>query len=783
MVYIIEGNSNNDNNPLDSTLLMILNNANINGTNQLYMDTLNLLHNSSKILNSTDTSDEALAELQLEKQNLLQSIDNIEYHENLIRTQISSELGNSANDINGSRIRIDDWIKKNSFEEYNSNKISSIEVHYNSDSINGIKIIKSDNIEDIKGIINNSTNIETIDFDDDEFLTQIKIKSDSSITGLCKQISFYTNKLGIDPKKTIPSTLTNIKAINKEYFFSNQKKRWEWHNQNAINMGYELVCFNNIQENNFIKEKYRSSHWIGLYHVNVDEGNYTGTTSKDDNAGWKWVDGTPYERNKSNWNSGEPNNCCAGEPFVNVWSNGKWNDHSRTAEMPAVYQKQITNIRNQLQYYRRYQIINFDFNPFRGNYDKIYIIDQDAIRDSQQVSNEMRSSIETLFNTTPLFESILVIFHDTKNRILNNINTIDNRIDRIISLNQAGGDYLDDEQNYKNMIEQWQQQQSAVQQPTIQQSTIQGFKNINDNNIIKNLFNFFFNNKEGNTNMNTGIYNQAIDSNSNETTKVIANTLNKLDNLRNREINNAVTEFITKKDNIFTRVLSDYMLNNEKQTNIENVYNKIDQLNDDKARKIEINTYYNKAYKEYINILKVIILVCIIIVPIVIANKNNMIPNNVTMFLVVAIIFLTVIFIIYKFSDIYMRDNKNFDKLRIPYDREAALLEKQGVIIKKKNPLTSLTLTCIGEDCCDGSMVYDFAKNKCILSENFGGYFESMNNFDSGRTSIVEVLGGTINEGFANCKVKQSLVTNSLNCSDTDKFYSNECLRRIDFNF
>ena len=243
------------------------------------------------------------------------------------------------------------------------------------------------------------------------------------------------------------------------------------------------------------------------------------------------------------------------------------------------------------------------------------------------------------------------------------------------------------------------------------------------------------------------------------------------------------SELLTQKDTIASNIIMDYLYKNEKGTNVHKIYDRIDQLNDDKVRKIEINTYYNKAYKEYINILKVIILVCIIIVPIIIANKNNMIPNSVTMFLVVAIIFLTVIFIIYKFSDIYMRDNKNFDKLRIPYDREAALLEKQGAITKKKNPLTSLTLTCIGQDCCDGSMVYDFAKNKCILSENFGNYFESMNNFNNGKTSYVEGLDGTINESFANCSVKQNLVANSLNCSEKEKFYSNDCLNKIEFNF
>lgn len=125
------------------------------------------------------------------------------------------------------------------------------------------------------------------------------------------------------------------------------------------------------------------------------------------------------------------------------------------------------------------------------------------------------------------------------------------------------------------------------------------------------------------------------------------------------------------------------MLNDEKQNNLEDVYNKIDQQNTDKMRKIEINTYYDKAYKEYVNILKVIIFACVILVPIVIANKNSLLPNSITNILVVVIIFLTVIYIITKFVDIYMRDNKDFDKIRIPYDREAAILQKNGTIVRK----------------------------------------------------------------------------------------------------
>ena len=213
------------------------------------------------------------------------------------------------------------------------------------------------------------------------------------------------------------------------------------------------------------------------------------------------------------------------------------------------------------------------------------------------------------------------------------------------------------------------------------------------------------------------------------------------------------------------------MLNEEQGTNIENVYNKLNHKNDAKMRKIELDTYYNKAYQEYSKILKVIIVVCIIIVPIIIANKNEIMPNSITMFIIVALIFLTIIYIFYKFADIYMRDKNDFDKIQFTYDRTNSALQKDG-ITKKKNYLTSLRLGCFGEDCCDSGMVYDYAKYKCIASENFGNYFDKKINEIT--TSIVEPMNSNVFN-------KQYLVGNSLNCSTADSFYSSDCKNDIRF--
>jgi len=242
-----------------------------------------------------------------------------------------------------------------------------------------------------------------------------------------------------------------------------------------------------------------------------------------------------------------------------------------------------------------------------------------------------------------------------------------------------------------------------------------------------------------------------------------------------------VSELLTQKDTIANNIIMDYMYKNEKGTNINTIMDKLTQLNNDKKRKLEITTYYNKSREQYINILKVIVLACIIIVPLVIANKNNMISNTLFMFITVAIILFTIIFTFSSFADIYKRDNMDFDKYNVPYDRETAMLEKDGSIVRKKNPLTSLTLTCIGQDCCDGSMVYDYAKNKCIATENFGNVFDTFASMNNNTQAIV--YPNSIENFNNNCNFKNTLIQSSLACSSLNKFTINECTNPVEMQF
>jgi uncharacterized membrane protein YkgB len=237
------------------------------------------------------------------------------------------------------------------------------------------------------------------------------------------------------------------------------------------------------------------------------------------------------------------------------------------------------------------------------------------------------------------------------------------------------------------------------------------------------------------------------------------------------------SELLAQKESVANNIVMDYMYANEKGTTVSSIMDRITQLNNDKKRKLEINTYYNKAREQYIRILMVIVIACIIIVPLVIANNNNSISHLTFMILTVTIIFFTIIFIFYNFADIYSRDDMDFDKIKIPYDRTATILEKDGSIIRKKNPLTSLTLTCIGQDCCDGSMVYDYARNKCIATENFGNMFEKFNAINN-TSSIVYPAS---NEGFINnSNFKNNMFQTSFGCSSVDQFMTDECRRPVE---
>jgi hypothetical protein len=249
-------------------------------------------------------------------------------------------------------------------------------------------------------------------------------------------------------------------------------------------------------------------------------------------------------------------------------------------------------------------------------------------------------------------------------------------------------------------------------------------------------------------------------------------------------------EFGALRNDIMGNILMDYMINEGDGSNVEKVYSKLNQENNDSLRKIQISNYYTKSYKAYIHLLKIILLAIAIIIPILIFNRLEIISKDITLFVVSIIILVTSIYCIYKIYLLYMKDPIDFDKIKIPEDgwKRSSIDSKRNY---KDSPLKSFGVTCIGDECCDASMVYDNLRNKCIMKtqetqENFHNYFENAMTLNNSKNKIIKqndcpelektfyYLGGNANiiEGLTT----QDMLRRSLKNSNNNDFYVSDLL-------
>ena len=90
-------------------------------------------------------------------------------------------------------------------------------------------------------------------------------------------------------------------------------------------------------------------------------------------------------------------------------------------------------------------------------------------------------------------------------------------------------------------------------------------------------------------------------------------------------------EYLAQRDTIMNNVLMDYMINNKEGSNIERVYEKLNQEKNDKLRKTKIAAYYTKSFKEYIYLLKIVILLIVLMISILILNRLEILNKSLTL--------------------------------------------------------------------------------------------------------------------------------------------------------
>ncbi|XP_039674264.1 CD209 antigen-like protein E [Perca fluviatilis] len=144
-------------------------------------------------------------------------------------------------------------------------------------------------------------------------LTEERDRLNSSLTEMTKELD------RLKQKKTCPAGWRMFSSSC--YLLSAESGSWEKGRQDCRERGADLVVIENSEEQTFLSDfiKKDTWYWIGL-------------TDRDEEATWKWVDGTPLTL--KNWKRGQPDNgrgChqCGKEDCAHIGpTTAEWNDLS-----------------------------------------------------------------------------------------------------------------------------------------------------------------------------------------------------------------------------------------------------------------------------------------------------------------------------------------------------------------------------------------------------------------------------------------------------------------------
>ncbi|KAJ8395533.1 hypothetical protein AAFF_G00032670 [Aldrovandia affinis] len=100
---------------------------------------------------------------------------------------------------------------------------------------------------------------------------------------------------------------------SKCYYFSTELKNWNDSRSDCLKQGADLVIIESKEEQEFITKNTGYGYWIGL-------------SDSETEGTWLWVDGTPLQKDKAFWMTGEPDDadCVA---TVWVWGGGWYDAH------------------------------------------------------------------------------------------------------------------------------------------------------------------------------------------------------------------------------------------------------------------------------------------------------------------------------------------------------------------------------------------------------------------------------------------------------------------------
>lgn len=148
---------------------------------------------------------------------------------------------------------------------------------------------------------------------------------------------------------------------------------------------------------------------------------------------------------------------------------------------------------------------------------------------------------------------------------------------------------------------------------------------------------------------------------------------------------------------------------NDETVRLQAKQNSIEYVKTSQDRLIMLNENYSKVYYAYLKIIGIIVLTLLIV--------SIMVYFSIPIVLIIIIGGLGILWCLFALSDIYSRDNMNFDEIKIPSLIITPQQAQQSLVINKANGYLVQSVdsqSCVGSACCSISTAWDASLQQCI---------------------------------------------------------------------
>ena len=426
--------------------------------------------------NKYEYSLDKVQDLTKEAKDIINTINSLYDDNHLMNTRIN-ELEQNQTSFNVYIQNVDDLLKTANFSYMNSNqKITKIIGYVIGNNVKGISLqIGNDpkNLINYGDVTGQGTTQDIHTISDDVYIIQVDAQTDGTPNALANAYIFYlsdgTNIKVLGPTYNISLSSTNT-SPQRIFTINTTLNTWLWHYNNAKSLGMTLASIKDSGENNTIKNLIRNTAgmnaWLGGIRKFTAQAITKGKTIENssffnqnndlvrgrgkDNNTWLWVNGDDF--NYTNWNAGEPNDCCGQiEHFIQMYqTNGSWNDVGfNGGYLPAVYLKtinryQVTSVTAPYQ-----QTITSIWNPINQNTNAVttspaYITDTNAINTLNNITKNANVLKNIATNDVNSYRTILIQNNNLINKII-----IWKDIKKIYNLSISSRDFIN--LLYKNL--------------------------------------------------------------------------------------------------------------------------------------------------------------------------------------------------------------------------------------------------------------------------------------------------------------------------------------------